>query len=934
MGYSVNQKGVYQLKTTKKLQKLLAVLLAATLLIGAMPILANEVSYSTIIEDGISDETPDEDGHATEPGNDNLLDEDCNPDNEDTKENTNEDADADEDEEAGTDAPGDVEEPVTEPDEDEALNDVSDYDTIAEITVDTTNEKLSTERKSGPNVINLDDFDTDEAVHGAWTGGFGGDGYNWSYSTHVQGGTHYFTITGDVTFEGSAYLESRNGTNAIIDITMQGNPYVEWNAHLEMFGPHMSSRTEVWLRGVGTFVVNGSIKAHRINSSSTAIYFVSGGDRINLVVNGIVEAISTTDPALDTYPPVVNVYVRAIFNQATPDNVITINPGATVSAIRNALGGIGTVSSTTAITTASHQGMESTLALHIRENATIIAEGPNAATIDLSGSSIALVHKQANIERNFNTSMSDSLVIFYEPGDYIYNERIAVEDVYHYSRGTSAGFPIAVWYISNGRPGILHTAYRFPLRNDMMTFFGFQEIAFPGITVTAQEGIKVNGGIPNHTLSEIHGLLVRLPQNPSLSTVTGSLTGVIENDAQARIRPSFSNGRMLVWDAVLTAEMGQTLIQPLTAGSRNNRGPFTITGDSIIAQHGFGDTIRTGGIFQSLNNLFTIDFIVNGNALVENTSGNYTIATNGNIFMLENSRIEGKIYAGGENSVFAILNAQGFSGEREVPGANSIIIEWDYNALQRHYELGSSTDLTTTPEYAKATWGINGTQFGIFYERNSNIGFIEVPDVVITEPVETVTLYTVNVTAANGGTATGSGEFEKGTEVAVTAEANEGYNFIGWFEDGVLASDGLVYDFTVLGHRSLEARFEVIQEIVVVEIDTANPRLVQRALNEGNDVLLTARNMGMFASDPITVPAGRTLYIVNGLTIHGDRFIVNGTLVINEGTRIDINPNGVLENNGTIINNGLLNNPSGTIINNGNIEGSGRYPIFPAANNR
>jgi len=250
MSYSVNQKGVYQLRTTKKLQKLLAVLLAATLLIGAMPILANEVSYSTIIADGISDETPDEDGHATEPGNDNLSDEECNPDNEDTEETTNEDEDA------GTDAPGDVEEPVTEPDEDEALYDVSDYDTIAEITVDTTNEIITAERKSDPNVINLDDFDTSVAVHGAWTGGFGGDGYNWSYSTHVQGGTHYFTITGDVTFEGSAYLESRNGTNATIEITMQGNPYVEWNAHLEMFSPPVSWRTQVNLRGVGTVGVH------------------------------------------------------------------------------------------------------------------------------------------------------------------------------------------------------------------------------------------------------------------------------------------------------------------------------------------------------------------------------------------------------------------------------------------------------------------------------------------------------------------------------------------------------------------------------------------------------------------------------------------------------------------------------------------------------
>ena len=42
------------------------------------------------------------------------------------------------------------------------------------------------------------------------------------------------------------------------------------------------------------------------------------------------------------------------------------------------------------------------------------------------------------------------------------------------------------------------------------------------------------------------------------------------------------------------------------------------------------------------------------------------------------------------------------------------------------------------------------------------------------------TQYTLEVTAGEGGSVTNGGTFDEGTSVSVTANANEGYEFIGW----------------------------------------------------------------------------------------------------------------------------------------------------------
>lgn len=75
--------------------------------------------------------------------------------------------------------------------------------------------------------------------------------------------------------------------------------------------------------------------------------------------------------------------------------------------------------------------------------------------------------------------------------------------------------------------------------------------------------------------------------------------------------------------------------------------------------------------------------------------------------------------------------------------------------------------------------------------------------------------YTVTVSATEGGTATvNKTTYTEGDEVIVTATANEGYLFTGWYEDEEPVATEAVYSFIMPARNIvLQARFE--QEAVV-----------------------------------------------------------------------------------------------------------------------
>ncbi len=70
-------------------------------------------------------------------------------------------------------------------------------------------------------------------------------------------------------------------------------------------------------------------------------------------------------------------------------------------------------------------------------------------------------------------------------------------------------------------------------------------------------------------------------------------------------------------------------------------------------------------------------------------------------------------------------------------------------------------------------------------------------------------IYKINVSASPtaGGTVSGGGSFIPGNTCTVTATANTGYSFDGWYENGTKVSSTASYSFAVSASRTLVAKF-------------------------------------------------------------------------------------------------------------------------------
>ena len=128
------------------------------------------------------------------------------------------------------------------------------------------------------------------------------------------------------------------------------------------------------------------------------------------------------------------------------------------------------------------------------------------------------------------------------------------------------------------------------------------------------------------------------------------------------------------------------------------------------------------------------------------------------------------------------------------------------------YVIGTECTLTATPfgNYIFVNWTENGSEvsteasytFTVTGDRNLVANFLH-PFVI-----------TVSAVPEEGGTVTGAGEYNNGTECTLTATANEGYEFMYWTEDGIVVSSNATYSFIVTDDHNFVAYFaENIQNI-------------------------------------------------------------------------------------------------------------------------
>lgn len=122
---------------------------------------------------------------------------------------------------------------------------------------------------------------------------------------------------------------------------------------------------------------------------------------------------------------------------------------------------------------------------------------------------------------------------------------------------------------------------------------------------------------------------------------------------------------------------------------------------------------------------------------------------------------------------------------------------------------GNTINLSINTEEGKALneWHVS-TSDGTSIMVNNNSFEMPAHNVIVTATL--VNVYTIAASAnlTNGGNITGAGQYNEGTNVTLTANANSGYDFIGWYNGGEnpISTDN-PYIFTVTENLNLEARF-------------------------------------------------------------------------------------------------------------------------------
>ena len=122
---------------------------------------------------------------------------------------------------------------------------------------------------------------------------------------------------------------------------------------------------------------------------------------------------------------------------------------------------------------------------------------------------------------------------------------------------------------------------------------------------------------------------------------------------------------------------------------------------------------------------------------------------------------------------------------------------------------GSWSTISTTPN-TSTTYSIPSGTFSLQFRvyAKDDAGFVSTT--YVTGPLAELPRYTISVSAlpSGGGVVSGGGTFYDGTSAVVKATPANGWEFVGWTENGSTVSTSSSYTFTVTASRSLIAVFK------------------------------------------------------------------------------------------------------------------------------
>ncbi|MDP3642467.1 MAG: ice-binding family protein [Bacteroidota bacterium] len=210
---------------------------------------------------------------------------------------------------------------------------------------------------------------------------------------------------------------------------------------------------------------------------------------------------------------------------------------------------------------------------------------------------------------------------------------------------------------------------------------------------------------------------------------------------------------------------------------------------------------------------------------------------------------------------------------------------------------GSLVTVTGTPNVGYSF--MNWTENGVIVSTNSSYQFTMAGNKTF---VANFTLqYTVNLSAnpVIGGITTGSGAYNAGASVTVTATPNAGFNFVNWTESGTIASTNLSYTFSLNASKTLVANFEL--KTYTLNVTAVNGTVLKvpskTVYNSGEIVALTATPATGYT---FTGWTGDATGLLNPLsvTMNANKAITANFTAIASGFTLN-----VTANNGTVVKN-------------------------------
>ena len=158
------------------------------------------------------------------------------------------------------------------------------------------------------------------------------------------------------------------------------------------------------------------------------------------------------------------------------------------------------------------------------------------------------------------------------------------------------------------------------------------------------------------------------------------------------------------------------------------------------------------------------------------------------------------------------------------------------------FASGTQVSLTATPSsgYSFSGWSNGSTTNPLTITLNSNTTITANFQVIVNS-------YTLTVTAEEGGSvSTEGGEYEEGTEVTISANADYGYEFIGW-SDGETSIERVI---TISSETSISANFEEVfytlnkNEILISEIGVSSGTFAGMVYHQAISGSFTYNNNG------------------------------------------------------------------------------------------